>query len=104
MILADFLLLIVPGAYLAAKHALYAFYFADGYLNLKQSFQRSAATGQGSWSFLLWFSVLILLLNFLGASLLGAGLIITIPLSLLMKTSIYCQLRAGSSDLEKGSA
>lgn len=104
MILAGFVLLIVPGAYLAAKYALYAFYFADGYSNVKQSFQQSAVTSQGSWPFLLWFSLLSLLLNFLGASLLGVGLIITIPLSLLMKTSIYCQLRAASTDPEKGSA
>jgi hypothetical protein len=48
MILVGFVLLIVPGAYLGTKHALYAFHFADGHSNLKQSFQESAVTSQGS--------------------------------------------------------
>lgn len=93
MILIGFMLFIVPGVYLGTKHALYAFHFADGHSNLKQSFQESALTSQGSWWFLFWFSVFIFLLNILGASILGVGLIITVPLSVLMKTSIYCQLR-----------
>ena len=93
MILFGFVLLIAPGAYLGTKYALYAFHFAEGHSNLKQSFQQSAVTSRGSWWFLFWFSVFIFLLNVLGASILGVGLIITVPLSVLMKTSIYCQLR-----------
>ena len=92
MILVGLILLIVPGTYLGAKYTLYAFHFTDGYANLRQSFQQSAVISQGSWSFLFWFSVFIFLLNILGASILGVGLIITVPLSLLMKTSIYRQL------------
>jgi hypothetical protein len=92
MVLVGFVTLIVPGLYLGAKYALYAFHFADGYSNLKQSFQESAVIGGGSWWFLFWFSVFIFLLNVLGASILGIGLIITVPLSGLMKASIYRQL------------
>ena len=93
MILVGFVLLVVPGIYLGVKYALYAFHFADGYSDLKQSFQQSAVTGHDSWWFLFWFSVLMLLLNILGASILGVGLLITVPLSVLMKTSVYRQLR-----------
>jgi hypothetical protein len=100
MILVGFVLLIVPGTYLGSKYTLYAFHFADGYSNLRQSFQQSAVISQGSRWFLFWFSVFILLLNILGASILGVGLIITAPLSVLMKTSIYCQLRATRTDAQ----
>lgn len=93
MFLVGFVLLIAPGAYLSTKYTLYAFHFAEGRSNLKQSFQQSAVTSQGSWWFLFWFSVFIFLLNVLGASILGVGLMITVPLSVLMKTYIYCQLR-----------
>ena len=93
MTLVGFVLFIIPGIYLGTKYALYAFYFADGNSNLKQSFQQSGVVGRGSWWFLFWFSVFIVLLNILGASILGVGLVITVPLSVLMKTSIYRQLR-----------
>jgi hypothetical protein len=94
MSIIGFVLLVVPGAYLSAKYGLYAFHFAEEDLNRKGSFQQSAMTSQGSRWFLFWFSIVIFLFNILGASLLGIGLLMTIPLSVLMKTSIYRQLRA----------
>src|SRR6266496_120943 len=97
-VLIGFVLLIVPGAYLSGKYAFYAFHFAEGDSNLKDSFQQSAITSQGSLWFLFGFSVLLFILNILGASLLGAGLLITVPLSILMKTSIYRQLRTSGTD------
>ena len=89
---AGFVLLIVPGTYLSAKYAFYAFHFAEGDPTLKQSFQHSAMTTQGWLWFLTGFCFLILLLNILGASILGVGLIITVPLSVLMKTALYREL------------
>lgn len=93
-------LLIVPGAYLGTMYALHAFHFAEGGSNLKQCFQQSAVTSQSSRWFLFWLSVFIFLLNILGASILGVGLIITVPLSALMKTSIYRQLRDAQPGIE----
>jgi hypothetical protein len=95
MSILGFVFLVVPGAYLSAKYGLYAFHFAEADLNWKGSLQQSAMTSQGSWGFLFWFSLVIFLFNILGASILGIGLLITVPLSVLMKTSIYRQLGVG---------
>ena len=89
---AGLLLLIVPGAYLGAKYAFYAFYFAEGDATLKGSFQHSSVLSQGSLWFLIWFCFLSLLLNIFGASILGVGLVITVPLSALMKAALYREL------------
>ena len=91
-VLVGLVLLVVPGVYFGTRFSLYGFYFVEGNPNLKQSFQQSVVTSQGSMWFLFWFSVLIFLFNILGASLLGIGLIVTIPLSGLMKTFVYRQL------------
>jgi hypothetical protein len=92
MVLVGLVLLIIPGIYFGIRYSLFGFYFVEGNSDLKQSFQQSAVTSQGSMRFLLLFFIIIFLLNILGASLLGIGLIVTIPLSVLMTTSIYRQL------------
>ena len=94
MVLVGLVLLIVPGAYLGTKYTFYAFTFAEGNPNLKQSFQESAVLSEKSMGFLFWFSMLMLLFNILGASVLGIGLIITLPISLLMKAYIYRHLQS----------
>lgn len=91
--IVGFLLLVIPGAYLSAKYAFYAFHFAEASPTLIQSFQQSAIITQRSMLFVVWFSFLILVINILGASILGVGLIATVPLSVLMKASIYRQMQ-----------
>ena len=55
MVLIGLALLIVPGAYLGTKYTFYAFSFAEGNLNLKQSFQQSAVISQDAMWFLFFF-------------------------------------------------
>ena len=93
MVLVGLALLIVPGAYLGTKYTFYAFSFAEGNLNLKQSFQQSAVISRDAMWFLFWFSILLFCANIVGASILGIGLIITIPISVLMKAFLYQQLK-----------
>jgi uncharacterized membrane protein len=106
MIVIGLLLLVVPGIYLAVRYALFGFCLATGETNLMRSFQRSAILSTGSKTYLLWILVFFLVLNVLGASLLGIGLFITIPLSVLMMTTIYRQLstcsRVESSSISLG--
>jgi uncharacterized membrane protein len=106
MILIGLLLLVVPGIYLGVRYALFGFCLATGETNLMRSFQRSAILSTGSKTYLLWILVFLLALNVLGASLLGIGLFITIPLSVLMMTTIYRQLstrsRVESSSISLG--
>ncbi len=101
-VLVGLILFIIPGIYFGTRYFLYGFCFADGHPDLRQSFQQSALAGQGLTGFLFRFSLLLLLLNIAGASLLGIGLIVTLPLSVLMKAFVYRQLRGISpSTLQK---
>ncbi len=106
MIGIGLLLLVVPGIYLGVRYALFGFCLATGETNLMRSFQRSAILSTGSKTYLLWILVFLLVLNVLGASLLGIGLFITIPLSVPMMTTIYRQLstrsRVESSSISLG--
>jgi len=92
MMVIGLLLLVVPGIYLGVRYALFGFCLATGETNLMRSFQHSAILSTGSKTYLLWILVFLLVLNVLGAGLLGIGLFITVPLSVLMMTTIYRQL------------
>ncbi len=94
MVVIGLLLLVVPGVYLSVRYALFAFCIAAGETNLMRSFQQSAILSSGTKMHLLSIFVVLLVLNVLGASLLGLGLFITVPLSVLMMTSVYRQLSA----------
>src|SRR5215472_6134904 len=84
MVAIGLLLLVVPGAYLSVRYGLFGFCMVAGEIDLMRCFQRSATLTRGSTARLLWFFVVLLFLNALGASLLGLGLLITVPLSALM--------------------
>jgi len=92
MVVIGLLLLVVPGVYLAARYALFGFCLAEGETTLMRSFQQSAILSTGTKTYLLWIIAALLVLNALGASLLGIGLFITVPLSAMMMTAVYRQL------------
>jgi len=93
MVLIGLLLVIVPGAYLGTRFTFYPFTFVEGNPNLQYSLQQSAMTSRSSMRFLFWFSVLIIIFNLIGASILGIGLIVTVSLSVLMRAHVYRQLK-----------
>lgn len=88
------LLLVVPGVYFSARYALFGFCMASGDAGLMCSFQRSADLSAGVTIHLFLILLALLVLNVLGASLLGLGLFITFPLTTLLLTAIYRQLSA----------
>jgi uncharacterized membrane protein len=90
-IVVGLLLLIVPGIYLGIRYAFFGFRFADGETDLLRCFQQSAILSQGATPGLLWILAALLVFNLLGASLLGLGLLITVPLSVLIMTDVYRQ-------------
>ena len=92
MVAVGLLLLVVPGVYVGVRYALFGFCMAAGETDLLESFRQSAILSAGKWAALLGIFAVLLLLNVLGASLLGLGLFITIPLSGLISTAIYRQL------------
>jgi hypothetical protein len=92
MVVIGLLLLVVPGVYLSARYALFGFCMAEGETDLMRSFQQSAVLSTGTKTYPLWIIAPLLVLNALGASLLGIGLFITVPLSAMMMTAVYRQL------------
>lgn len=92
MVVIGLLLLVAPGVYLSVRYALFGFCMAAGETNLMRSFQQSAILSTGTKTYLLRILVALLVLNALGAGLLGLGLFVTVPLSVLMMTKVYRQL------------
>jgi hypothetical protein len=90
--LIGLLLLVVPGVYLGVRYALFGFCMAAGETNLVRSFQQSAILSTGEQGYLLRVLFVLFVLNVVGASLLGLGLFITVPVSLLMMTAVYRKL------------
>jgi uncharacterized membrane protein len=92
MVVIGLLFLIIPGVYLSVRYALFGFCMAAGETNLVRSFRQSVILTMGTKTYLLWILVVLLFFNVLGASLLGLGLFVTVPVSVLMMTQIYRQL------------
>jgi hypothetical protein len=84
--------LVVPGVYLGVRYGLFGFRMAAGETSLIRSFHQSAILTRGTETYLSAIFVALLILNALGASLLGLGLFITAPLSVLVMTAVYRQL------------
>lgn len=85
-------LFIFPGVYFGVRYSLFGFCMANGETNLKRCFQQSAILSTKSLKYLLGILAFLLGLNVLGACLLGFGLFVTIPLSILMMTTVYRKL------------
>jgi hypothetical protein len=97
LVVVGLVLLVVPGVYLAVRYALFGFCFADGEPDLLRCFRRSAILSKGATAGLSWTLAALLVLNLLGACLLGLGLFITVPLSVLIMTDIYRQFLSPGS-------
>lgn len=92
MVVVGLLFLVVPGVYIGVRYAMFGFCMAAGETNLTRSFRQSAILSTRAKLHQLWVLVLLLLLNAFGACLLGLGLFVTVPLSVLMMTAVYRQL------------
>jgi hypothetical protein len=92
IIVVGLVLLLVPGFYLGVRYAWFGFCMADGEANMVESFRESAIMSAGQTASFLAIFAALLVFNLLGASLLGLGLLVTIPLSLLMLSAVYRQL------------
>jgi hypothetical protein len=85
-------LLVAPGVYLGVTYALFGFGLVTGQTDLAGSFKQSALLSAGARTRLLALFVTLLVFNVLGAGLLGLGLFVTVPLSVLIVTAIQRQL------------
>jgi len=96
MVIAGLVLLVVPGILVAARFALFGFQNASGESGVLRSFKQSWNLTRGATSRLAASLITLFVFNLLGAALLGVGLFVTVPISVLMMASINRQLSAAA--------
>jgi hypothetical protein len=82
-------LLIVPGIYLAIRYCLFAQVITDTSASALSALRKAAALAHCNWAPLGALFLIAFLLNIAGMSLLGIGLIISFPVSLLAIAGFY---------------
>jgi len=88
-------LAVVPGLFILARFGLAPFFVADRDHGLAASLAASRLATQGRTAGLMLLSLTLLVLNALGAALLGVGLLFSIPLTILAAAGVYQSLRGG---------
>jgi uncharacterized membrane protein len=86
-------LLIVPGIYLAIRYCLFAQVITDTSASALAALRKAAALAHDNWAPLGALFVIAFLLNIAGTALLGIGLIISFPVSLLAIPGFYRSLQ-----------
>ncbi len=102
MVLAGLVLLIVPGIFIAARLALFGFQIAAGEGGVLRGLKLSADLTRGATTRLAATLITLFVFNLLGAALLGVGLFVTVPISVLMMASIDRQLSATAPIVDVG--
>ena len=102
IVLAGFILLIIPGIIWSIKYGLFRYAIVDEGLGPIEALKRSAMLTQGSKWNLFLLGLLLGLINILGVLAFGFGLLITIPLSMVAGAYVYRKLLASSGKSEAG--
>lgn len=92
-------LLVVPGVYLAVRYAPFGYVIASRRISGLEALREAGALTQRRWWKVCGFLLLLPVLNLAGAALLGLGLLISFPVSLLAASSFLRTLEhvAGAS-------
>lgn len=88
--------LVVPGLYVAMRFSQVGFAIAAEDLGIGASFRRSGELTRGALPALLGFCAVLVAINLAGAALLGVGLVVSVPVTVLAMASVYRQLEAGA--------
>lgn len=83
------ILLVVPGIYLAVRLQFSTYYIVDKNAGIMDALKMSWELTKNGKLNLFLFDILLILLNFAGALLLGVGLLLTLPISLIAMTLLY---------------
>jgi hypothetical protein len=86
-------LLIIPGIYLAIRYCLFAQIITDRSASALAALRKAAESAHGNWVPLGALFLIAFLLNIAGMTLLGIGLIISFPVSLLAIAGFYRSLQ-----------
>lgn len=88
-VVVGLILLVIPGIYLAVRLQFFTYYIVDKNAGIMDALKMSWDLTKNGKLNLFLFDVLLILLNFGGALLLGVGLLLTVPLSLTAMTLLY---------------
>lgn len=88
-VVAGLILLVVPGIYIAVRLQFFSYYIVDKNAGIMDAFRMSWDLTKNGKLNLFLFDLLLVVLNFVGALLLGLGLLVTVPLSLVAMTLLY---------------
>ncbi len=94
IIVIGFILLIIPGIYLALRLQFYSYYIVDKNAGALDSLRMSWKATDKNVINIFLFMLLIIGINILGALALLVGLLITIPVSIIAVTLLYRKLSA----------
>lgn len=92
MVIIGLILLIIPGVYLAVRYLLFQYFILDKDMGPIESLEAASRASEGKRGFIFWLSCVLILLNIAGALLLGVGLLITIPITILSFAIVYRKL------------
>lgn len=92
MVTAGLILLIIPGIYWALKYQFAVYLIVDKDMGIFAAFKRSGELTTGIKWPLLGYGLLQLVINWIGALLLGVGLLVTVPVTMLAYAKIYREL------------
>ncbi len=89
LIAIGFLLLILPGIYLAVSYFFAIPFVIEKRLDFWTALEASRKVVTKKWFSFLGFGILLFLVNFAGACLLGLGLLVTVPWTFCIVTAAY---------------
>jgi hypothetical protein len=92
-VVGGLVLLVVPGIYVAVRYALFGQVLATRPASALEALGDAAALSHGRWWTICRMVLMALLLNLAGVALLGFGLVITFPVTLLAISSLYLSLK-----------
>ncbi|MCL4501952.1 MAG: zinc-ribbon domain-containing protein [Deltaproteobacteria bacterium] len=97
-----FLLLVIPGVYLAVAYIFAHSLVVDRRLDFWPALETSRRTVNPIWFGMFGFCLLLVLVNIAGAIALGIGLLVTIPVTMCAVTTAYADIFGLKSDYSEG--
>lgn len=94
MIIGGFILLIVPGIYLAIRFGFFQYVIVDHEMGPIAALKESSRLTVGAKWQILWLSLILVGINILGALALLIGLLFTVPMTFLATVYVYKTLHA----------
>lgn len=91
-VVAGLIILVLPGIFLAVRYGLFGQVLGSRRVSALEALHEAASLSTGRWWNLFRFFLMVVVLNIAGAAILGVGLLITFPVTLLATTSLFRSL------------